>query len=194
MRHLNKGRSLSRSTSHRKALLQNLAQELFQRKRIRTTLAKAKELRPFAEKLVTTAKKDSIAARRRVLRFLSRKAVVKSLFESIAPSFAERNGGYTRIIKLGQRIGDAAPQAIIELVGFEGVIKAAEDAKAKKETTTASKTKGGSAVAKAAAKASAKTKAEKKSKSATPKEKKQKAAPRKAPTKAGGKSGRTGGE
>jgi large subunit ribosomal protein L17 len=133
MRHLNTGRNLSRSTSHRKALLNNLAQELFQHKRIRTTLAKAKELRPFAEKLVTTAKKGDIAARRHVLRFLSRKSVVKSLFDSIAPSFAERNGGYTRIIKLGTRIGDAAPLAIIELVGFEGVIKAAAEEKSKTE-------------------------------------------------------------
>ncbi len=121
MRHLNKGRSLSRSTSHRKALLNNLAQELFQHKRIRTTLTKARELRPFAEKLVTTAKKGHIAARRHVLRYISRKSVVKNLFDEIAPSFADRNGGYTRIIKMNPRVGDNAPLAIIELVGYEGV-------------------------------------------------------------------------
>jgi len=140
MRHLNKGRSLSRSPSHRRALLANLAQELFQHKRIRTTLAKARELRPFAEKLVTTAKKGHIAARRHVLRFLSRKSVVKSLFEEIAPTYAERNGGYTRIIKLGPRIGDAAPMAVVELVGYEGVIseaKAAEKAKKAEKAATA---------------------------------------------------------
>jgi large subunit ribosomal protein L17 len=133
MRHLNKGRSLSRSTSHRKALLANLAQELFQHKRIRTTLAKAKELRPYAEKLVTIAKKNHLAARRQVLEVLTRKAVVKSLFDEIAPAFAERHGGYTRIVKLGNRVGDAAPLAIIELVGFEGTIAAAESTKAEKK-------------------------------------------------------------
>lgn len=137
MRHLNRGRSLSRSASHRKALLGNLAQELFQNKRIRTTLTKARELRPFAEKLVTTAKKGHIAARRRVLQFLTRKSAVQTLFDEIAPSFAERNGGYTRIIKLGPRVGDNAPLAIIELVGFEGVKPAASttDAKAAKKPT-----------------------------------------------------------
>ncbi len=130
MRHLNKGRSLSRSTSHRKALLNNLAQELFQHKRIRTTLVKAKELRPFAEKLVTTAKKGHVAARRHVARFINRRAVVQSLFDEIAPAFAERHGGYTRIIKLGNRVGDNAPLAIIELVGYEGVVVAKAEQKA----------------------------------------------------------------
>lgn len=138
MRHRVRGRSLSRSPAHRKAVLANLAQELFQHKRIRTTLAKARELRPFAEKLVTTAKKGHIAARRHVLRFLSRKAVVKSLFDEIAPTFADRNGGYTRIIKLGSRVGDNAPLAMVELVGFEGVTAAAAAA----ETSKAAKKKG----------------------------------------------------
>jgi large subunit ribosomal protein L17 len=141
MRHLNKGRSLSRSTSHRKALLANLAQELFQHKRIQTTLAKAKELRPYAEKLVTIAKKNHLAARRQVLEVLTRKAVVKSLFDEIAPAFADRHGGYTRIIKLGNRIGDAAPIALIELVGFEGTIAAAESSKAEKKAEEKDKAK-----------------------------------------------------
>ena len=136
MRHLNKGRSLSRSPSHRQALLANLAQELFQRKRIRTTLAKARELRPYAEKLVTHAKKGHLAARRHVLRRLSKSSVVKALFNEIAPAFADRNGGYTRIIKLGPRVGDSAPLAIIELVGFEQVIAATEsEAKAAKKSS-----------------------------------------------------------
>ena len=148
MRHLNRGRSLSRSASHRKALLGNLAQELFQNKRIRTTLAKARELRPYAEKLVTTAKKGHIAARRRVLQFLTRKSAVRTLFDEIAPSFAERNGGYTRIIKLGPRVGDNAPLAIIELVGFEGVKPAAassdtQAAKKPAKTKTAKREKTG---------------------------------------------------
>jgi large subunit ribosomal protein L17 len=139
MRHLNKGRSLSRSPSHRKALLANLAQELFERKRIRTTLAKAKELRPYAEKLVTNAKKGHLAARRHVLRYLSRADVVKMLFEEIAPKFAERNGGYTRIIKLNPRIGDNAPLAIVELVGFESVATVKEEGKEKKASAKKSK-------------------------------------------------------
>lgn len=150
MRHLNVGRSLSRSPSHRKALLANLAQELFQHKRIRTTLAKARELRPFAEKLVTKAKKGHLAARRDVLSVLSRKSVVKSLFEEIAPRFADRNGGYTRIIKLDPRVGDNAAMAIVELVGYEGVIaekvQAAE--KAKKAAAEKTSKKGGSGAAK----------------------------------------------
>ena len=179
MRHLNKGRQLSRSTSHRKALLENLAQELFQHKRIRTTLAKAKELRPFAEKLVTIAKKNHLAARRHILEFLTRKAVVKSLFEEIAPLYAERHGGYCRIIKLDRRAGDAAPLAIIELVGFEGVIMAAAEAKhSKKKEIEEEKAKPKSQrVAKKTTKKAAEGEAK-----ATPK-KKASAAPKKAATK-----------
>jgi large subunit ribosomal protein L17 len=121
MRHLNKGRQLSRSSSHKKALLSNLSQELFERKRIQTTLGKARELRPFAEKLITKAKSGTLAARRDVSRFCSRRGAVTQLFEDIAVKMADRPGGYTRIIKLGLRLGDAAPMAIIELVGYEGV-------------------------------------------------------------------------
>lgn len=124
MRHLNKGRSLSRSTAHRKALLGNLSQELFEHKRIHTTLGKARELRPFVEKLITKGKKGTIADRRNVARHCSRASAVKTLFDEIAPALAEREGGYTRIIKLGPRRGDAADMAIIEIVGFEGVIHA----------------------------------------------------------------------
>jgi large subunit ribosomal protein L17 len=146
MRHLHKGRSLSRSPAHRKALLSNLAQELFQHKRIRTTLGKARELRPFAEKLVTAAKRGHVAARRHVARFIHRRAVVQSLFNEIAPTYAERNGGYTRIIKLTGRVGDNAPQAIVELVGFEGVITARVEAEKAKAEKAAAK-KGGTAPA-----------------------------------------------
>jgi large subunit ribosomal protein L17 len=143
MRHQHVGRSLTRSPAHRKALLSNLAQELFQQKRIRTTLAKARELRPFAEKLVTKAKKGHLAARRHVLRFIRRKSVVKSLFDEIAPQYAERNGGYTRIIKLDPRIGDNAAMAIVELVGYEGVMaERAKAAEAKKAEKTAKKSGG----------------------------------------------------
>ncbi len=122
MRHLNKGRGLSRSTPHRKALLGNLSQELFEHKRIHTTLGKARELRPFVEKLITKGKKGTLAARRNVLRVCSRPSAVKTLFDEIAPVLAEREGGYTRIIKLGPRRGDAADMAIIEIVDFDGVI------------------------------------------------------------------------
>ena len=122
MRHLKKGRSLSRSTPHRKALLGNLSQALFEHKRIHTTLGKARELRPFVEKLITKGKKGTIAARRNVLRVCSRTSAVKTLFDEIAPALAEREGGYTRSIKLGPRRGDDADMAIIEIVGFEGVI------------------------------------------------------------------------
>lgn len=121
MRHLNKGRSLSRSPSHRRAVLANLAQDLFLNKRISTTLGKARELRPYAEKIVTTAKKGHLAARRQVLKKLYKKEAVKVLFDEIAPTFTDRNGGYTRIVKLGPRRGDNAELAVIELVGFENV-------------------------------------------------------------------------
>jgi len=140
MRHLNKGRQLSRSSSHKKALLGNLAQELFEHKRIKTTLGKAKELRPFAEKLITRAKGGTLAARRDISAVCSRRAVVAALFDDIAPKMAERPGGYTRIIKLGVRVGDAAPLAVIELVGYEGVVTApAPAAEAKPEKKKAAK-------------------------------------------------------
>jgi large subunit ribosomal protein L17 len=130
---------MSRSSAHRKALLCNLAQELFQHKRIKTTLIKAKEMRPFAERLITHAKKNDLAARRRVAQFINRRAVVTSLFEEIAPTFANRPGGYTRIIRLGNRAGDNAPTAIIELVGFEGVLAAKVIAAEDKADKTAKK-------------------------------------------------------
>jgi len=139
MRHLNKGRQLSRSSSHKKALLSNLSQALFEHKRIQTTLGKAKELRPFAEKLITKAKSGTLASRRDVARFISRKSAIAILFDDVASKMADRPGGYTRIIKLGVRHGDAAPLAIVELVGYEGVVAApvapaADEKKATKKT------------------------------------------------------------
>jgi large subunit ribosomal protein L17 len=136
MRHLNKGRYLNRSASHRRALLANLSQELFLHKRIQTTLGKARELRPFAEKLITKAKKGTLAARRSISSCIYRDSAVKMLFDEVAPAFAERNGGYTRIIKMGPRRGDAAALAIIELVGFEGAVKKVEGTAAKAEKKT----------------------------------------------------------
>ena len=116
MRHRKKGRKLSRSPSHRKATLRNLARNLFEHGRIETTTAKAKELRPFAERLITLARRGDLHARRLAIRKLHDRAVVGTLFEEIGPRFGERPGGYTRILKLGHRRGDAADMSLIELV------------------------------------------------------------------------------
>lgn len=114
-----KGRRLGGSASHQKAILANLATSLFEHGRITTTESKAKRLRPHAEKLVTHAKKGDLAHRREVLKTINNKDVVHKLFSEIGPRFAERNGGYTRILKLGQRQGDGAPMALIELMPAE---------------------------------------------------------------------------
>ena len=116
MRHLNAGRKLNRSASHRRALFRNLVTALLERERIKTTDAKAKETRRLAERMITLGKEGTLAARRRALTFVQSRAVVKKLFDDIAPRFKERNGGYTRIIKLGTRKGDGAEMAIIEFV------------------------------------------------------------------------------
>ncbi|MBI4520705.1 MAG: 50S ribosomal protein L17 [Gemmatimonadetes bacterium] len=120
MRHRNTGRALSRSASHRRALLRNLATALFRHERITTTTAKAKELRPFAERLVTLAKRGDLHARRLAARRISDPEVLAKLFADIGPRFATRPGGYTRILKLGARRGDAADMALIELVQKTG--------------------------------------------------------------------------
>lgn len=116
MRHRKKGRNLSRSPSHRKALLRNMATSLFRHERITTTTARAKELRPYAERLITLAKRGDLHARRRVARRIADREVVGKLFDDIGPRYTERPGGYTRILKLGNRRGDAADMALIELV------------------------------------------------------------------------------
>jgi len=121
MRHKVAGRRLKRSSGHRQALFKNLITELFRHRRITTTEAKAKAVRPQAEKLITVAKRSmdaesDVHARRQVLRTITDKEVMQQLFETIAPEYKNRPGGYTRIIKLGPRQGDAAPMAIIELV------------------------------------------------------------------------------
>jgi large subunit ribosomal protein L17 len=131
MRHLKSGYKLSRTATHRRALYANLSQALFEHKRVRTTLTKARAVRPFAERLVTHAKKGTLAARRLVLRYLHKKPIVKALFEEIAPAFADRPGGYTRIIKLSPRVGDASPMAMLELVGFEAAAPKKKEEKAK---------------------------------------------------------------
>jgi len=119
MRHLVKGRKLRRTTSHRKALLRNLVTSFLEKERLKTTLAKAKEARPLAEKMITLAKKNTLHTKRQALRFLTKEKTVKKLFEEIGPRFSERPGGYTRIVKVGPRMGDGAPMAMFELIGSE---------------------------------------------------------------------------
>lgn len=118
MRHKKSGKRLGRNTAHRAATLQALTRSLFRHQAIETTLAKSKELRRFAEPLITLAKKDNTHNRRRAFAALRDKEMVTKLFSSIGPAFSERPGGYTRILKLGNRHGDAAPMARIELVGL----------------------------------------------------------------------------
>ncbi len=150
MRHRVAHRKLGRVTSHRTALLRNLATALFERERIRTTLAKAKELRPYAEKLITLAKRDAdrLHARRLVLRDIRDETVVKKLFDSLGARFAARAGGYTRILRLGPRKGDGAEMAILELLGSEYKPKD----KAEKSSVKGEKDKAGAAGAKSAKK------------------------------------------
>lgn len=120
MRHKVRGRRLGRNTSHRTALKRNLISALLEHGRIVTTLAKAKEYRPFAEKLITLAKTKTLHNVRRAARDIQDKTLLKKLFDEIGPSFADRNGGYTRILRLGtNRLGDDGKRAIFELVTYE---------------------------------------------------------------------------
>lgn len=131
-----KGPRLGGSPTHERIMLNNLSQQLFEHKRITTTVTKAKRMRPVAERLITFAKKGDLAARRRVLRSIGNKSVVHELFTVIAPAMAERPGGYTRITKIGNRKGDNAPMAVIELV-MEPVATAAAVAEATAVTEAA---------------------------------------------------------
>src|SRR5215475_15315213 len=135
MRHQKKTIKLGRTADHRRALLANQVCALIQHQRIKTTLAKAKAVRPLAERMVTLGKNGSIHARRTALATLRQKNAVKKLFDDIAPRSAERNGGYTRIIKLGQRKSDSAPMAFIEWVDILEVVeeKATEEKKRKRK-------------------------------------------------------------
>ncbi len=119
MRHAIRGRKLGRTTAHRKALFRNQLASLIRYERIVTTLPKAKELRPIFDKAVTQGKRGTLHARRLMRRKLSDRLLVQKLFDDIAPRFADRNGGYSRIMKLGPRNGDGAEMAIIELVDYE---------------------------------------------------------------------------
>lgn len=118
MRHRKSGRRLGRTTSHRKATMKNMSLALFEHYAIDSTVTKCKELRGVAEPLITLAKKDTVANRRRAFALLRDDGIVHKLFTEIGPAFSERPGGYTRILRLGHRHGDAAPMARIELVGL----------------------------------------------------------------------------
>ena len=151
MRHNLAHRKLGRVSEHRTALLRNQAMALIRHERIETTMPKAKELRPFVERLITIAKRGvaageadgkSLHARRLVLAELPDKAVVGKLFESIAPRYAERPGGYTRILRVGFRRGDSAEVAQVELIGSEYSPKSAEERKAEKEAATKTRSVG----------------------------------------------------
>jgi large subunit ribosomal protein L17 len=164
MRHRVAHRKLGRVTPHRIALLRNLATALFEKERIRTTLPKAKELRPFAERLITLARREDnrLHARRLAARHLQDPAVVKKLFDTIGARVATRPGGYTRILRLGPRKGDGAEMAYLELVGFEykPAGKAEKTAKAgdKKEPEAKADEKAPEAKKKAPAKKAAEAK------------------------------------
>ncbi|HTO86227.1 MAG TPA: 50S ribosomal protein L17 [Thermoanaerobaculia bacterium] len=119
MMHNRAGRKLRRTTPHRLAMFSNQLQSLMTLERIQTTLTKAKELRPLAERLITIGKNDGVEARRRVARWIPDRSTVKKVFESLAPRFVDRPGGYTRILRLGSRKGDAAEAAIIEFVDYK---------------------------------------------------------------------------
>ena len=123
MRHNKTGRKLGRKTAHRKALMSNLASALITNKRIKTTNAKAKELRRYIAPLVTFAKKGDLHSRRQVLKKIRHKSIVRELFKNIGPTFLNRNGGYTRIINLGIRGNDCAPISMIEFVGMVGEVE-----------------------------------------------------------------------
>lgn len=151
MRHHLSGRQLSRNSSHRKALMRNMATALLRHETIRTTLPKAKELRRVVEPLITLGKKDSLAGRRRAFSQLRDDAIVTKLFEDLGPRFATRAGGYTRILKMEERPGDAAPMALMQLVEGTAEVKQPEPEGEPKKKRAAPKKKAAPAAKKQAA-------------------------------------------
>jgi large subunit ribosomal protein L17 len=131
MRHQVKKGMLGRNTAHRRALLRNLVTSFLEKERVRTTLAKARSVRPVAEKMITLAKRGTLHARRQALAYLTKESAVQRLFDDLGPRFKERPGGYTRIVKLDTRAGDGASMAMLELVGseFKAKVKKKKDAK-----------------------------------------------------------------
>jgi large subunit ribosomal protein L17 len=132
MRHRNAGRKLGRKTPHRIMMFRNMVTSLLDKERIRTTLPRAKEARRIAERMITLGKRESLHARRQALAFVKDPEVVSKLFKTLAPRFAERPGGYTRIVRLGFRQGDGAQMAILELIGSGYKARKPEEKKSKK--------------------------------------------------------------
>ena len=139
MRHRVKGRKFNRTSEHRRALMRNLASSLLKHKKITTTTEKAKELRKFVEPIITKAKNDSVAARRYISNDIKDRGVVKELFSDIVAKIGDRPGGYTRVVRLGQRKGDGAELSIIELVDYSGIVKPKSSKKGKGEEATVEK-------------------------------------------------------
>src|SRR5215471_12127993 len=137
MRHLKSGSKLGRNPWHRRATLRNLVTNLFEHGRITTTLTRAKAARPVAEKMITLGKRDTLQSRRQAASYIMTPAVTKKLFSDIAPKFADRAGGYTRIIPAGVRVGDGAKVAILELVGYEFKKKEKKEKTKKEEVAEA---------------------------------------------------------
>jgi large subunit ribosomal protein L17 len=126
MKHKVAGRKLGRNPAHRKAMLRNLVTSLLEHERIVTTVPKAKEARRIADKMITLGKRGDLHARRQAMSYIRTKSIVAKLFDELSEQYADRQGGYTRIIRTGTRVGDAAPMAIVELVGYEEVIEEPE--------------------------------------------------------------------
>ncbi len=141
MRHGKSGRTLGKTHSHRKAMMNNMAASIISHKSIITTTPKAKEARGVVERLITFAKKNDLAARRMVMRSIKDKELVRELFEEIGPKYADRNGGYTRVVQLGNRQGDGASMSIFELVGYEGAKAAKIEKQRQKRQEKAAKKK-----------------------------------------------------
>jgi large subunit ribosomal protein L17 len=161
MRHGDKINNLGRKSAHRKATLANLACNLIEHKRIFTTVAKAKALRLYVEPLITKSKEDTTHSRRTVFAYLKNKEVVATLFKDVAEKVAERKGGYTRIIKTGNRLGDAAEMAMIELVDFNTIyVKEGKVDSSKKKTTRRGRSAGTKKAGTSDANASTETKNE----------------------------------
>lgn len=127
MRHKIHGRKFNRTSSHRKAMFSNMVHALLTHEQIKTTLPKAKDLKPFAEKMITLGKKGTIASRRQAFAFLRDETIVKKLFDVLAKRYEKRNGGYTRVLKAGFRYGDMAPMAVIEFVDRDENVKGIKD-------------------------------------------------------------------
>ena len=130
MRHKKAGRKLNRNASHRKAMMRNIVTSLLEHERIVTTVPKAKEAKRMTDKMITLGKRGDLHARRQAMAYIRSKSIVAKLFDDLSEQFSDRQGGYTRIIRTGNRTGDAAPMAILELVGYEEAVVEAADTEA----------------------------------------------------------------